>query len=343
LRIYDSVDSNSQVSAMSSPLIPTFSLTLMPVYWLISVILLIASARSYRLHGVRNALFWLMLALLVGFADVLSDEMIGVGVLLVGALALLIRAPEPESDTGRAARHAKLDFAAESSLRLGKKLLGYVLLLPIITLAATLLLRRAYAGGAVYMDINYAPIFALTLACIALPLLLWAGRHYSGDKSLAAGTDMAHQIGWAMFLPLLLAILGTVYAKAGVGTALAQWLPSFFDVDNRYACVIAYGLGMALFTMLLGNAFVAFPVMTAAIAVPLVIARHQGDPVVVAALGMLSGYCGTLLSPLAANFNLVPAVLMNLDSPHAVIRAQVGTAVPLLACNLGLLCLLVYR
>ena len=44
------------------------------------------------------------------------------------------------------------------------------------------------------------------------------------------------------------------------------------------------------------------------------------------ALGMLTGYCGTLLTPMAANFNLVPAALLELDDPNGVIRMQVGTA-----------------
>lgn len=319
------------------------SLNLIPVYWLISAFLLIAAFQSWRFQSARNALFWLMLALLVGLADVLSDQVLGAGVLLVGLAALLNRPIPVDEDEARSQRHAILDFASESSLKLGSKLLWCVLLLPVTTVAVTLLLRRQHAAGSLQFELNYAPIFALAFACVILPLVLWAALQFRPKQSLAAGSDMAHQIGWAMFLPLLLAILGTVFAKAGVGDALAGWLPSLFDIDNRYACAIAYALGMALFTVMLGNAFVAFPVMTAAIAVPLIIARHQGDPVVTAAIGMLSGYCGTLLSPLAANFNLVPAVLLNLDSPHAVIRAQAATALPLLACNVGLLCLLVYR
>ena len=64
---------------------------------------------------------------------------------------------------------------------------------------------------------------------------------------------------------------------------------------------------MALFTMIMGNAFAAFPVMTAAIGVPLLIQHFGGDPAVVGAIGMLAGFCGTLMTPMAANFNIVPA------------------------------------
>ena len=39
---------------------------------------------------------------------------------------------------------------------------------------------------------------------------------------------------------------------------------------------------------------------------------------------MLTGYCGTLMTPMAANFNIVPAALLELDDPYAVIRAQIA-------------------
>lgn len=94
------------------------------------------------------------------------------------------------------------------------------------------------------------------------------------------------------------------------------------------AAVIAYGLGMALFTMVMGNAFAAFPVMTAAIGLPLLIHQYHGDPAIVAAIGMLAGFCGTLMTPMAANFNVVPAALLDLKDRNAVVKAQVGLALP---------------
>jgi uncharacterized membrane protein len=98
--------------------------------------------------------------------------------------------------------------------------------------------------------------------------------------------------------------------------------------------VIAYGLGMALFTMVMGNAFAAFPVMAAAVGVPLLVHRYGGDPAPVAALGMLAGFCGTLLTPMAANFNIVPAALLELKDRYGVIRAQAPTALALLGFNI---------
>jgi uncharacterized membrane protein len=77
--------------------------------------------------------------------------------------------------------------------------------------------------------------------------------------------------------------------------------------------------------------------MAAAIGVPLLIRGYGGDPAVIGAVGMLAGFCGTLMTPMAANFNLVPAALLELKNPYAVIRAQVPTAIPLLAANIAIL------
>ena len=120
-------------------------------------------------------------------------------------------------------------------------------------------------------------------------------------------------------------------------------MSSVIPTDSRLACVLAYGLGMVLFTVIMGNAFAAFPVMTAGIGLPLLIQHHGAAPGVLGALGMLTGYCGTLLTPMAANFNLVPAALLELDDPNAVIRAQMPTAIPLLLVNLLLMYWLAFR
>ena len=88
-------------------------------------------------------------------------------------------------------------------------------------------------------------------------------------------------------------------------------------LDSPLAAVCAYTVGMAAFTALMGNAFAAFPVMTAAIGLPLIVRKFGGDPAVVGAIGMLSGFCGTLTTPMAANFNIVPVALLELPDRNA--------------------------
>ena len=85
--------------------------------------------------------------------------------------------------------------------------------------------------------------------------------------------------------------------------------------------MIAYGVGMALFTMVMGNAFAAFPVMAAAIGLPLLVHGYGADP----APGRGDRYaCGFLRhadAPMAANFNLVPrGRLLDLKDRSGVIQ-----------------------
>lgn len=55
--------------------------------------------------------------------------------------------------------------------------------------------------------------------------------------------------------------------------------------------------------------FAAFSVITVGIGIPFLIAQGA-DPVVVGALGLTAGYCGTLMTPMAANFNILPQLFL---------------------------------
>ena len=114
-----------------------------------------------------------------------------------------------------------------------------------------------------------------------------------------------------------------------IGGAAASAIPE----GSVFITVVVFALGMALFTMIMGNAFAAFPVMAVAIGIPLLVQTYGGNPAVIGAVGMLAGFCGTLLTPMAANFNIVPAVLLELKDQNGVIRQQVWTAIPLWVCN----------
>jgi uncharacterized membrane protein len=144
-------------------------------------------------------------------------------------------------------------------------------------------------------------------------------------------------------LPQLLAALGGIFATAGVGEVVAGLTARALPTELPWVAVTAYCLGMALFTMCLGNAFAAFAVITGGIGLPFIVRLHGGNPAIMAAMGMLAGYCGTLVTPMAANFNIVPALLLDLEDRHAVIKAQVPIALAVFAANLALMGLCVYR
>jgi Predicted membrane protein len=141
----------------------------------------------------------------------------------------------------------------------------------------------------------------------------------------------------------MLAALGALFAVAGVGRVVTTVAERFLPLGSPLAAVITYAVGMALFTMVMGNAFAAFPVMTAGIGLPLIVMRFGGDPVIMSAVGMLSGFCGTLMTPMAANYNIVPAALLELPGENDVIRVQIPTALILLAVNTVIMATFVYR
>ena len=108
-------------------------------------------------------------------------------------------------------------------------------------------------------------------------------------------------------------------------------------MDFRLVAVVVYVLGMALFTVIMGNGFAAFPVMTGGVGVPVLVGMYGANPALMAAIGMFSGYCGTLMTPMAANYNIVPVALLELPDKYAVIKAQIPTALMMLLVNIVLL------
>ena len=138
----------------------------------------------------------------------------------------------------------------------------------------------------------------------------------------------------------MLAMLGLLFNDAGVGAAVAHVTTAYINMDYRLVAVMVYVLGMALFTVIMGNGFAAFPVMTGGVGVPILVGIYDANPAVMAAIGMFSGYCGTLMTPMAANFNIVPVALLELPDKYAVIKAQMPTALLMLVVNIVLLYLL---
>ena len=133
-----------------------------------------------------------------------------------------------------------------------------------------------------------------------------------------------------------------LFTAAGVGHAVGDITEAILPKGSLIGSVVVYCAGMALFTVIMGNAFAAFPIMTAAIGYPVLVQNFHGNPAAIFAIGMLAGYCGTLITPMAANFNLVPAALLDMKDRYGVIKAQVPTAIPLLVCNIALMYFLAF-
>jgi uncharacterized membrane protein len=211
------------------------------------------------------------------------------------------------------------------------------LLIPFTAFVGTLLFNYTPLKATGIIDPKSVTLVLLGCGVIIALVLAHAWLRPMALSSVDEGSRLANSIGWAMVLPQMLASLGVIFAAAGVGTTIGVLVGAIIPQGSIFLAVLLYALGMVAFTMIMGNAFAAFPVMAAAIGIPILIHADGGNPAVVGAVGMLAGFCGTLMTPMAANFNIVPAALLELKSQYGVIRVQVATAIPLLVANILIL------
>lgn len=150
------------------------------------------------------------------------------------------------------------------------------------------------------------------------------------------GNRLLDNMGAVAFLPQLLSALGALFTAAGVGTVISNGVAAITPEHAHLAACIIYCVGMALFTIIMGNGFAAFAVITVGIGIPFLI-NEGANPAVVGALGLTAGYCGTLITPMAANFNIMPAALLETKDKNAIIKAQAPVAIVMLIAHIVLL------
>jgi uncharacterized membrane protein len=291
-----------------------------------------ASPKRYR----RSA-FWALLGLSFVAGDRLGNLGDGFVVLGLAGLAafggLGLGKPETTTPSER----------ADGAKHWGDRLFWLALIIPAVALAGTLGFKALHVGASPLVDPKQASVIALVLGVMVALVVAMATLRPPPSAPLQEGRRLADLVGWALVLPQMLAALGAVFALAGVGEDVGRMVSFVLPSNSPAAAVIAYTLGMAVFTLVMGNAFAAFPVMTAGVGLPLIVQKFGGDPAIMGALGMLSGYSGTLLTPMAANFNIVPTTLLELPDRWAVIKAQAPTALLMLIVNTALMYALVFR
>ena len=284
-----------------------------------------------------NAAFWGLMALSLLAGDQLGDFGNGLLVLSLAGLAgfgFIGRGlPPTTSEEERQGWSAKL----------GNRLFLPALIIPVTALLGTLIYTYTPVGDLGWIEEKRETYVFLGVGVLLAIGTIFAWLRPPAVAPLQEGRRLIDAIGWAAVLPQMLAALGVLFAAAGVGTIIGELTGMVIPKGNVFATVLVFALGMALFTMIMGNAFAAFPVMIAAIGAPLLIRAYGGDPAVIGAVGMLAGFCGTLMTPMAANFNLVPAALLELKDQYSVIRAQIPTALPLLAANILILYFAAFR
>jgi uncharacterized membrane protein len=284
-----------------------------------------------------NAAFWSLAAISFWFGNFLTD--VGNGVLVLALVALagiqLLGRSSGQSTT--------MDERERFSKRYGNRLFAPALIIPFTAFLGTLLFNYTPLKDSGLIEAKSVTLILLGVGVIIALIVCYVWLKPPAMSGVDEGGRLANAIGWALVLPQMLAALGAVFAAAGVGTTIGAVAGHIIPQGGIFLAVLLYALGMVVFTMIMGNAFAAFPVMVAAIGFPILIQQDGGRAAVIGAVGMLAGYCGTLMTPMAANFNIVPAALLELKNQYGVVKVQIATAIPLLMCNIIILYIAGFR
>lgn len=291
------------------------------MYILAGIVSIITGIYAFldKAHTARigTALFWIIFGVIFIFGSYMNYTLVGILLFVMGALTITKQVrlgSQTNSDE---------QYRQEKAQNIGNNIFIPALSMGVLTF---LIARFSNLGG----------LESLGISClISLVLTLF----YTKEKPKYIPYDssrLLQQMGPSVILPQLLGALGALFAYAGVGEVISTLMGNIIPVGNHLTGVILYCVSMALFTMIMGNAFAAFSVITAGIGVPFVIALGA-NPVVVGALGLTAGYCGTLMTPMAANFNIIPATILEMQNKNDVIKAQFPIAVAMLISHIVLM------
>ena len=258
---------------------------------------------------VGTAVFWCSFGIVCGFGSWLPAK-------VSGALVLIMCLPP----IFKKVKIGKTDNPTKEHTEQQFKKIGMKIFVPAFSVAVCSLFFALFS--------NMSSMVAITVGVIVAMVLLMA-FDAKQNKPAVFLNDSERFLGITgplSMLPQLLGCLGGVFTAAGVGDVIAQLVEKIVPKGNVNIGIIVYAIGMVLFTMVMGNAFAAITVMTVGIGAPFVLA-YGANPVVIGMLALTCGYCGTLLTPMAANFNILPVAILNMKDRWGAIKNQVLVAI----------------
>ena len=302
------------------------------VYVLTGILLVIFAVMTFTDQSnprrVGSGLFWLTFGLIFTLGSLMPHW-------LTGLLVLFLVALDGFGQVGRGRVETDPVEQAEHAKRLGNRIFIPVLAIPIVTFAFALVFRR------LGMDANRGALVGLGFGGLAAMLACLKLTGSNARTLMNEGRRLNEAMGAVNILPQLLASLGVIFTAAGVGSVIAQGIQQIVPANNLFLLVLANCLGMALFTIVMGNSFAAFPVIATGVLVPLIIKPFGVNPAMAAIITLTAGSSGTLMTPMAANFNIVPAALLNMRDQYGVIKFQLPYALTLWSFHVLLLWLLI--
>ena len=297
-------------------------------YTLIGIVFALVGVKALRDPGAQKkgttAAFWFILAFTFILGNFLPKWITG---LCVVAIAVLTAVNGVKQSANDAPDPKKVRASADE--------LGYKVFIPALCLAPVAVVA-ATLGGSVkslsWLTANNAIGVSGVVALIVALILFKANPVYA----VKDGTRLMDNVGPVGILPQLLSALGALFTAAGVGEVIAGGVSHLIPEGSKLIACAVYCIAMALFTIIMGNGFAAFSVITVGIGIPFLIAQGA-NPVVVGALGLTAGYCGTLCTPMAANFNIMPAALLEVKNKYAIIKSQLPVAIIMLCVHIALM------
>lgn len=266
---------------------------------------------------IGTALFWGILSGVFMFGDYIPSQIVGALVIVIAVLSAT-----------KQINIGTLKQLDETFATLKAEKLGLKIFIPSLSIAIIAMLIASFT--------DFSGTVAIGISSTLTLVLTFVITKAKPKEFLEDSNRMYQSMGSFVILPQLLASLGVLFTAAGVGDKISAIISGVIPTGNVLVGVIAYCVGMAVFTAIMGNAFAAFSVITVGVGLPFVFAQG-GDPVVCSVLALTAGYCGTLLTPMAANFNILPAALLELKDKNAVIKAQAPIAIILLVTHIFLM------
>lgn len=269
-----------------------------------------------------TAAFWGILAAIFIFGKLIPPVIVGILIVIIGILSAF-----------KQVNLGSLKQLDETFAKIKAENLGLKIFIPSLLIALVALLIAQFTKISGTAAIGISAVIALIVTFIVTKA--------STGEFLDDSNRMVQSVGATAILPQLLASLGAVFTAAGVGNIISNIISGIIPEGNIIIGVTAYCLSMAIFTMIMGNAFAAFSVITVGIGAPFVFAQG-GNPIIASALAMTAGFCGTLLTPMAANFNVLPAALLETKDKNVVIKSQAIFAILLLVIHIPLMYFLAF-
>ncbi len=252
---------------------------------------------------IGTAVFWTILGVIISFGRWIPTTVVGLLIIIMCIPAVL-----------KKVKMGNVQKMTVEETKANFEKIGMKVFIPAFVIGAGALVFAVFTDLGALVGVGFGVLTSAILLMVLLP----------SNKPAVIINDaerMISTVGPLSMLSMLLACLGSVFTAAGVGETIAKLVSGVIPKGNITVGIIIYALGMMLFTIIMGNAFAAITVMTVGIGAPFVLS-YGADPVLIGMLALTCGYCGTLLTPMAANFNMVPVALLDMKRRFTVIRNQ---------------------